>query len=240
MYGTGNGNFKFPRDIGVDSLGRVYVADCLNYRIERFTQDGSFDAAWGAQGENNGQFEDHYGVSVDQDNNVFVADAGNNRIQKFTPDGVWLATIGSLQQGINPGQFYYPMGVEVYFPQPGVPSFTPTVHKYFYQHIHLPRQIHSRPPILLLNSHLYMHIHSDKYIYADKHRHFHADKHNTYTSTNTIRTPRGPNTSTILYLHADEHAYADRSFTYTPTNTFTSTNTGTFTPSTSEHTAIRQ
>lgn len=127
VYGTGNGNFKFPRDIGVDSLGRVYVADCLNYRIERFTQDGSFDAAWGAQGENNGQFEDHYGVSVDQDNNVFVADAGNNRIQKFTPDGVWLATIGSLQQGINPGQFYYPMGVEVYFPQPGVPSFTPTV-----------------------------------------------------------------------------------------------------------------
>ena len=41
-YGSGNGQFKWATSVTVDSLGRVYVADHLNSRIQVFTPDGKF------------------------------------------------------------------------------------------------------------------------------------------------------------------------------------------------------
>ena len=41
-YGTGDGQFKTPSGIAVDSSGDVYVADTWNGRIQKFTRDGKF------------------------------------------------------------------------------------------------------------------------------------------------------------------------------------------------------
>ncbi|MCX8093047.1 MAG: T9SS type A sorting domain-containing protein [Candidatus Goldbacteria bacterium] len=117
-YGITPGKFRYPRDLAVDKNNKIYVADGLNYRIQKFTSEGVFELLWGSKGSNNGQFLDHFGVAVDNDNNVYVADAGNNRIQKFTENGQWISSIGNINQGFNPGEFYYPQGIEVYIERP--------------------------------------------------------------------------------------------------------------------------
>jgi sugar lactone lactonase YvrE len=44
--GTGPGEFDLPHGIGVDSKGRIYVADRSNGRIQVFEQSGKFLAQW--------------------------------------------------------------------------------------------------------------------------------------------------------------------------------------------------
>ena len=44
--GSEEGQFKNPQGIAVDAAGNVYVADSLNYRIQKFDTDGDFIAKW--------------------------------------------------------------------------------------------------------------------------------------------------------------------------------------------------
>jgi sugar lactone lactonase YvrE len=44
--GSEDGQFKFPQGIAIDTAGNVYVADSLNYRIQKFDRDGNFIAKW--------------------------------------------------------------------------------------------------------------------------------------------------------------------------------------------------
>jgi DNA-binding beta-propeller fold protein YncE len=112
--GQGNGEFKFPMSIGIDSSGHVFVADLGNYRIQKFklanpcpagtTQVPSnpvggmcFVSTWGSQGPNRGQFLPNH-VAVDFTDNVYVADSSNLRIQKFTNTGMYLQTIPRIKE----------------------------------------------------------------------------------------------------------------------------------------------
>ncbi|HUR36129.1 MAG TPA: peptidyl-alpha-hydroxyglycine alpha-amidating lyase family protein [Vicinamibacterales bacterium] len=64
--GSERGNFREPHDIYVGgSRGYVYVADRLNSRIQVFTQDGQFVAAWR-------QFGQPSSVYVDQRDQIYV------------------------------------------------------------------------------------------------------------------------------------------------------------------------
>ena len=45
-YGTGDGEFQYPMAIAVDSDGYVFVADHSNYRIQKFSSDGTFIVKW--------------------------------------------------------------------------------------------------------------------------------------------------------------------------------------------------
>ena len=96
FFGSGNGQFKYPYGIAVDSSGNVFVADSNNQRIQKFqianpcpsgtTQVVSgvcFSTEWGSLGSGNGQFINRHEVAVDSSGNVFVADNYNHRIQKF-------------------------------------------------------------------------------------------------------------------------------------------------------------
>lgn len=62
--GSGQGDFAFPVALAVEppdafgNIGNLYVADTSNYRVQMFTPNGTFLAAWGTQGTANGQFED--------------------------------------------------------------------------------------------------------------------------------------------------------------------------------------
>jgi uncharacterized protein (TIGR03663 family) len=80
------GRFFGPRAIAV-AADAIYVADTGNERIQRFTPDGAFVAAWGGYGTAPGRLIEPVGIALGPDGNLYIADSGNARISVFTPDG---------------------------------------------------------------------------------------------------------------------------------------------------------
>jgi tripartite motif-containing protein 71 len=74
-----------PDDVAVDSSGNLYVVDSSNYRIQKFTADGTFITKWGSRGSGNGEFSGPNGIALDSSDYVYVADPCNRRIQVFAP-----------------------------------------------------------------------------------------------------------------------------------------------------------
>ncbi|MGH2940704.1 MAG: hypothetical protein ACRDPE_21590 [Solirubrobacterales bacterium] len=109
-YGTGPGQFDWPTGIATDAAGDVYVANSNvvgfvdgDYRIQKFSADGTFLTEWGSTGRGDGQFLVPGGIAVDAAGDVYVADCGNNRVEKFTSEGEFITEWGS--QGSGDGQF---------------------------------------------------------------------------------------------------------------------------------------
>ena len=102
-YGSGDGQFKGPTGVAVDSSRNVFVVDNNNNRIQEFDSSGNFIRKWGSQGSGDGEFEFPMGVAVDLMRDVYVADMGNQRIQKFNWAGAFLLKWGSY--GTGDGQF---------------------------------------------------------------------------------------------------------------------------------------
>ena len=96
--GAGEGEFKFPRGVAIDTTGNVYVADVLNHRIQKFDAAGNYLIQWGSEGMRNGEFKAPHGVAVDTAGNVYVADRGNHRIQKFDLEGKFIRSWGRIQK----------------------------------------------------------------------------------------------------------------------------------------------
>lgn len=134
VQGSGGGHFYTVTGIAVDNDGNVYATEPYNRRVQKFTGDGTFIAAWGWDvkvgggtgyeiclpadtcqigiiGTGDGQFNFPTDVAVDAAGNVYVSDPINERIQKFTSDGVFLLKWGS--SGDGPGEFSTPNGVTV-------------------------------------------------------------------------------------------------------------------------------
>jgi DNA-binding beta-propeller fold protein YncE len=104
---AGNGQFRRPFGITVDSDGRVFVVDQGNHRVEVFTAEGEFLAKWGGlcalfgtedlpEGEGcvdpdgagpletgDGQFLFPKGIAISPDGTVYIADSDNHRIEAF-------------------------------------------------------------------------------------------------------------------------------------------------------------
>ena len=75
-----------PLSVYVDGVGRVYVADEWNDRIQVFDSTGAYlTTIGGAWNGTNGGMRGPSGVAVDAQGNVYVTDRGNHRIQKFAP-----------------------------------------------------------------------------------------------------------------------------------------------------------
>ena len=103
-----NGKVCYAMSIAVDNQsGKVYVADTLHNRIQKFTNTGSFVKSWG----NDETLDQPYGIAVDLAGDVYVADTYNHRIKKFDSDGTLLTKWGS--NGTGDSEFQYPYGLDV-------------------------------------------------------------------------------------------------------------------------------
>ena len=96
--GSGDGQFGLggagsPFGVSIDAVGNVYVGDTRNFRVQEFTNTGTFIQAFGSVGTGdgqfgNGQFGGPSGVVVDASGKVFVSDYNNNRIEAFISPSV--------------------------------------------------------------------------------------------------------------------------------------------------------
>ncbi len=111
---TGDASTR-PAALCVGPLGRIYVTDIANDRVQKYDPDGMLLASWGQLGSGPGEFNFteccEGGIAVSSDGFVYVADSQNNRVQKFTPDGTFLLAWGS--PGAGDGQFFAPKGIAV-------------------------------------------------------------------------------------------------------------------------------
>jgi DNA-binding beta-propeller fold protein YncE len=107
--GDGDGQFRLPTAIALDSRERVYIADEHNHRISAFDLSGRFLSKWGEKGSGDGQFDGPSGLAFDADDNIYVVDQNNDRIQKYSADGHFIAQWG--ESGEGDGQFNLPWGI---------------------------------------------------------------------------------------------------------------------------------
>ena len=83
-WGTGEGEFFYPKAVAVSGDGRVFVTENFNHRVQYFTTGGSFIGMWGSLGQGEGEFNEPRGVATFNDGKrVYVADRWNDRVQYF-------------------------------------------------------------------------------------------------------------------------------------------------------------
>jgi sugar lactone lactonase YvrE len=107
VAGAGPDTFNRPSDVLVAPSGDIFVADGhggnSNARIVKFSSDGRFIKAWGAQGTAPGEFNVPHSLAMDSQGRLFVADVQNQRIQIFDQEGRFLA---QWKQFGQPGGVY--------------------------------------------------------------------------------------------------------------------------------------
>ncbi|GAB4320845.1 MAG: NHL repeat-containing protein [Candidatus Sumerlaeia bacterium] len=107
----GWGGLSRPMKVRVMPDGTLLVADSCNHRLVRFSLEGAFLGAIGAEGVGPGQTRFLYDFDFDGHGRLYACDYGNNRIVVFAADGVPLGAFG--HPGTDPGGLHNPWGVAV-------------------------------------------------------------------------------------------------------------------------------
>jgi DNA-binding beta-propeller fold protein YncE len=111
--GSGEGEFRWPRNVAVDREGNIYVADTDNERAQKLDQDGKFiQFIQGPNDRENGSFHPR-AIDVNSTTGaVYAAAAYAHRIDRFGPDGKYVASWG--QHDRTTGKFNTPKGVAIH------------------------------------------------------------------------------------------------------------------------------
>ncbi len=109
--GSAPGHFNYPSQLAVAPDGALFVADTMNFRIQRLSAEGSPISAFGRKGDAAGDLALPKGVAVDPDGNVWVIDAHFENVQAFTGEGQLLMSLG--REGDGPGEFSLPAGIHI-------------------------------------------------------------------------------------------------------------------------------
>ena len=107
------GQFNYPTYTWLDTKGRLFVTDSLNFRTQiidtRPDTLGKVLGAFGTMGDNRGEAPRQKGIALDSFGHVYVTDSLLSAIQIFSDSGQFLLPIGGLGQGI--GEFWLPAGI---------------------------------------------------------------------------------------------------------------------------------
>ncbi|WP_022847024.1 MULTISPECIES: NHL repeat-containing protein [unclassified Desulfurobacterium] len=99
-------------NVGVDSLGRVYLVALDFGQVYVFDKDGAFLFKFGTHGANFGQLSQPSAVAVDEDNRrIYVCDPMRHAVLAYDMSGKFLFEFGG--RGWSPGWFNYPTDVAV-------------------------------------------------------------------------------------------------------------------------------
>ena len=110
-YGSGLGQFNGPCGLTLDDEGNVLVADNWNHRIQKFTAEGQFLAAVGAEGRGPLQFYYPTDIAFNTSNKRFyVVDNGNHCIQILSFD-LSTSVLSFGEKGSGKGYFNCPYSV---------------------------------------------------------------------------------------------------------------------------------
>ena len=85
-------------------MGKVYIADQYNNRIQVLDSDLGFDTMFGKKGNQEREFDKPRDVAVANNGTIYVADANNNRVQVFKYNGEYIREFGN-------DDLYSPVGV---------------------------------------------------------------------------------------------------------------------------------
>jgi DNA-binding beta-propeller fold protein YncE len=109
----GQGQFREPHQVRIDSSGNVWLVDSGLHVVRKYTTDGKLLLTLGTPGEP-GEDSTHLNrptdVAVAPSGDLFVSDGyGNNRIVQFDARGRFVRTWGAL--GTAPGEFSLPHSI---------------------------------------------------------------------------------------------------------------------------------
>jgi YVTN family beta-propeller protein len=107
--GGGQNQYARPHDVAVDELGRVYVVDPGNDRIQVLGPMLEFIAVLGGGAYD---FDEPKYLAFDQRGWLYVADEYNNQIKILDRTRKPIAAIGSGERGKGPNRLNKPEGVE--------------------------------------------------------------------------------------------------------------------------------
>jgi len=111
--GQGEGQFHFPKGVGLTEHGQLLVCDSGNHRVQMFDLHDNcrFVQAWGTLGTGDGQFTSPLAVTCNRNGEILVSDA-SNRIQVFDAQGGFVRAFGGKSSRAD-GCFNYPVALSV-------------------------------------------------------------------------------------------------------------------------------
>ncbi|HDZ20987.1 hypothetical protein LCGC14_0254130 [marine sediment metagenome] len=97
--GKGPGELRDPRNLAIDSKGRIFVSDTVASIINIYNRRGQFIGYIGAPGDRPGFFARPKGIAIDPDDIIYTADAQWEIVQLFEPEGRLLMFFGGAAAG---------------------------------------------------------------------------------------------------------------------------------------------
>jgi len=93
--------FNSPEGVAFDDENNLYVADCLNHRVQRINLTDNTFLHFGTKGSGNGQLDSPHGIAMHNDK-LYVADTANGRISVFCICSLTFYSIFGKQQLARP------------------------------------------------------------------------------------------------------------------------------------------
>lgn len=106
--GSSAGELRFPAHVACAPDGSIVVSDAMNFRVQRFSNDGAPLDSFGRKGDAAGDIALPKGIAADSKGNLWVVDAQFENVQAFTAEGQLLLAFGG--EGHASGEFWLPSG----------------------------------------------------------------------------------------------------------------------------------
>ncbi|MCP6719852.1 MAG: 6-bladed beta-propeller [Patescibacteria group bacterium] len=92
-YGTDEGEFDLPYGsdiVSIDGEDFIFISDCHNNNVQKFTLDGVFISRFGELGSEPGQLDHPADIKIDKDKNIWVVEEDNRRLSIFNYNGEFI------------------------------------------------------------------------------------------------------------------------------------------------------